>query len=139
MNQILIDTNIVIDLALERRGFVEEALELLRFTANNGIKLCITASSVTDIYYVTCKQKGHEDAIAFLKKLLQFSTVLGVDKDIIFYALNSDMKDFEDAVQTETAINNDIYIIITRDKKDYLNSGLQVCKPIEYIEKITNK
>ena len=46
------------------------------------------------------------------------------------------MKDFEDAVQTETAIYNNIDIIITRDKKDYNNSGLQIFSPTEYINKL---
>ncbi len=136
MRKILIDTNIVLDLALERAGFVEGALELLRFTAKNKIKLCITASSVTDIYYVLRKQKGHESAVGLLKKLFQFSKVLGVDQEIITEALNSEMKDFEDAVQTETAIHNDIGIIVTRDKKDYEHSGLQVFSPIEYINEL---
>lgn len=133
MKKILIDTNIVLDLALERVGFVEGALKLLRFTAKNKIKLCITASSVTDIYYVLRKQKGHDSAIGLLKKFFQFSKVLGVDEEIITEALNSEMKDFEDAVQTKTAICNDIDIIITRDKKDFENSDLEIYTPDEYI------
>jgi len=139
MSKILIDTNIVLDLALERAGFVEEAIELLRFTAKNKIKLCLTASSVTDIYYVLRKQKGHESAIGLLKKFFQFSKILGVDEEIITEALNSGVKDFEDAVQTEVAKNNNIKIIITRDKKDYLNSGLKIFSPTEYINEISNK
>ncbi len=139
MKKILIDTNIVLDLALERVGFVEGALELLRFSARNKTKLCVTASSVTDIYYVLRKQKGHESAIGLLKKFFQFSKVLGVDEEIISEALNTEMKDFEDAVQSETAIYNDINIIITRDKKDYQNSGLNVYSPAEYINEMKNK
>ncbi len=138
MKKILIDTNIVLDLALEQEGFVKGALELLRFTARHKIKPCITASSATDIYYVLRKQKGHKSAVGFLKQLIKFSKILGVEKRIILRALNSKMNDFEDAVQTETAINNDINVIITRNKKDYQNSELQIFSPTEYIGKVIN-
>lgn len=48
-------------------------------------------------------------------------------------ALNSEMKDFEDAVQCETAKQNNIKIIITRNKINYKYSGLKVYNPTEYM------
>lgn len=45
------------------------------------------------------------------------------------------MKDFEDAVQTETAKQNNIEIIVTRNKTDYKNSGLNVYNTEEYMVK----
>ncbi len=49
MRKVLIDTNVVLDLALNRTDFVEIAISLLRITEKNNVKICITASSVTDI------------------------------------------------------------------------------------------
>jgi hypothetical protein len=48
------------------------------------------------------------------------------------------MKDFEDAVQTETAKQNDINVMITRNKKDFRNSILDIYSPDEFINKIKN-
>jgi predicted nucleic acid-binding protein len=136
MRKILIDTNIVLDFALQRQKFGENAKSLILYIAKNGIKSFVTASSITDIYYILRKAKGHTDAISFLKNFVKLTKVTGVDAKIIIEALNSAMKDFEDAVQTETAIYNNIDIIITRDKKDYKNSGLQVFSPTEYINEL---
>lgn len=136
MRKILLDTNIVLDIALQRQQFGEDAKQLILFIAKNRINSYVTASSITDIYYVLRKEKEHTNAIEFLKNFIKLTQVVGVDEEVIIYALNSEMKDFEDAVQTETAIYNGIDIIITRDKKDYQNSGLQAFSPIEYINKL---
>lgn len=139
MKKILIDTNIVLDFALRREPFGEQAKDLILSFGNRNLRVYITASSATDIYYILNKIKGREFAINFLKNFISIVRVAGVDEEIITEALNSKMKDFEDAVQTETANFNDIDIIITRDKKDYQNSGLQVFSPTEYINELKNK
>lgn len=136
MRKILIDTNIVLDFALKREPFGEQAKALILSFGDHNLKVFLTASSVTDIYYILNKIKGRDFAIAFLKNFINIVRIAGVDEEIITEALNSEMSDFEDAVQTETAIYNDIEIIITRDKKDYINSGLQIFTPKEYITEI---
>lgn len=136
MKDILIDTNVVLDFSLQRQEFGEDAKNLLIFISKNKIKAFITASSITDIYYVLRKAKGHNDAINFLKSFITIIKVLGVDDEIIINALHSKMNDFEDAVQTQTAITNNIEIIITRNKIDFENSGLQIYNPKEFLGKI---
>jgi len=133
MKKILVDTNIILDFALQRQDFGEDAKNLLLFLVKNQIKGFISASSITDIYYVLRKAKGHEDSIIFLKNSLNIIKVIGVDEEVIINALNSEIKDFEDAVQCETAKQNDIKIIITRNKTDYKYSGLKIYNPSEYM------
>jgi len=53
-------------------------------------KSFITASSITDIYYVLRKAKGHEDTIVFLKNTVNIIKVIGVDDEVIANALNSE-------------------------------------------------
>lgn len=88
MKKILIDTNIILDFALQRPDFGEEAKNLILFIAKNHIKSFITASSITDIYYVLRKAKGHEDTIVFLKNTVNIIKVIGVDDEVIANALN---------------------------------------------------
>lgn len=138
MRKILIDTNIVLDFALQRHEFGEDAKRLMLFIAKNKLIAFVTASSITDIYYVLRKAKGHKDSIGFLKNFIKLIKVTGVNEEIIIEALNSNMLDFEDAVQNETAKQNDIATIITRDKKDFEGSGLEVYTPGEYIESLSS-
>lgn len=133
MNKILLDTNIILDIALERREFYDKSKELLLTINKFSIPSYVTATTVTDIYYILKKSKGHQLTISFLKDIFDFIDVAGVGKEIIFSALNSEVTDFEDAVQTECARQNDINIIITRNIDDFKNSKLEIFTPSEFI------
>jgi predicted nucleic acid-binding protein len=61
--------------------------------------------------------------------------VLPLDDKVLELALVSDFKDFEDAIQYHTALENDIDIIITRNKKDFKNSKIPVLTAKEYLKK----
>lgn len=133
MNKILLDTNIILDIALERREFFEKSKELMLTINKLSIPSFVTATTVTDIYYILKKSKGHQLTISFLKNLFDFIDIAGVNKEVIFSALNSELTDFEDAVQTECAIQNDINIIITRNIADFKKSRLKILTPSEFI------
>ncbi|RLD56392.1 MAG: PIN domain-containing protein [Bacteroidetes bacterium] len=133
MNKILIDTNIILDIALDRKPFVKKSIEFIRLIVKNNIKAFVTATTVTDIYYITQKKTGHIKTIGFLKNLFMFVKIAGVDTVSILNALNSNMNDFEDAVQCETAKQNSIPIIITRNQSDFKDSGLKVFSPEDFI------
>ncbi len=136
MKTILLDTNILLDIALNRKPFVNKAKELIRLVYKYKIKTFITATTITDIYYITRKISGHNKTIEFLKSLFEFIGIgiLSVNSNSIMSALESNIIDFEDAVQIETAKQNDINIIITRNKDDFKESNLKLYNPDEYIK-----
>lgn len=133
MNKILLDTNIILDIALERREFFEKAKELLLTLNKLSIPSYVTATTVTDIYYILKKSKGHQLTISFLTNLFDFIDIAGVSKEVIISALNSEITDFEDAVQTESARQNSINIIITRNIADFKKSKLEIFTPSDFI------
>jgi predicted nucleic acid-binding protein len=133
MTRILIDTNIILDFALKRNPFYSGSVAVFQLMNEKKIEGFITASSVTDIYYLLSKSKEKSDVRQFIGLLLNFVDVLKVDKSIIIEALNSDLLDFEDAVQNTTAIENDLDIIITRNKKDFTQSPLTILTPDEFL------
>ena len=62
--------------------------------------------------------------------------ILGVDKTIIIRALNSNWKDFEDAVQGNVAKENSLDLIVTRNTKDFAKmEGVQIVDPIHFLTK----
>jgi predicted nucleic acid-binding protein len=139
MKKVILDTNIILDIALDRRDFCEDAKDVLVLLNKKGIKSFVTATTITDIYYILKKSKGHQITISFLTGLFNYIDIAGVTKDVVLAALTSDMSDFEDAVQTETAKYNDIDTIITRNFSDFVNSGLEVYTPGSFIQKLTDK
>jgi predicted nucleic acid-binding protein len=134
MKRLLLDTNIILDIALKRDPHFEISSKIFELIDKKRIIGYITATTVTDIYYISRKEKGNEIAIEFISNLIEIVDVIGVDKNIIIKALKSNIQDFEDAVQVSAAEYNEIEIIITRNKNDFFNSGLEILTPKELIE-----
>jgi predicted nucleic acid-binding protein len=133
MISILIDTNIILDFLLERKPFNEDSEKILKSVFNHSIKGYISATTVTDIYYIMRKERDLTTAKDFIKNLVSFINVANVNGKIILSSLKSDIKDFEDAVQECSAIFNDIDIIITRNEKDFISSKVKVHNPKQFI------
>jgi len=137
MKKVLIDTNIILDIALQRDPFFEDADQIFGKIDDDVIKGFVSASSITDIYYVSRKSCGREKTIAFIRELIDILEVLSVAKATIINALNTDFKDFEDAVQYCVADMNRIDVIVTRNKSDFELSAIEVCTPKELLKMIS--
>lgn len=126
MKKVLFDTNIILDIALRRNSFFEDAYKLFILIDQRKIAASITASTITDIYYISKKEKGHTESINFIKSLIEIVDVVGINKEVIVSALSLKMNDFEDAVQASASELNDIEVIITRNKNDFDNARLKL-------------
>lgn len=133
MKRLLLDTNVILDIALKREPHFEHSSKVFELIDKKRIIAYTTATSITDIYYIARKEKGKEVAIEFISNLIEVVDVLGVDKDTIVKAIKYNLKDFEDAVQVAAAEYNEIEIIITRNKSDFLNCGIEIQTPEELI------
>jgi predicted nucleic acid-binding protein len=133
--KILLDTNVVLDVALARQPFYQAAIRILDASDFDRIHLFITASSATDLYYVLRKEKGREVGLRFIRRLLECVDACSIDERILIAALGSDFIDFEDAVQNAAAIEANVEIIVTRNKTDYAGSALTVLLPDEFVAK----
>lgn len=134
MDRILVDTNIVLDLFAKRKEFIIEAQELFTLSDKNEIKLYVSSLTFANTYYILSQKMKLNDARKILRKFKILVEVLPMDDKIIDLSLESDFKDFEDAIQYHTAIENDINIIITRNLKDFKTSGIPVLTAKNYIE-----
>ncbi len=117
---IFIDTDIILDLFLERKPYCHSAAELFTKLENRQINGYVSSLIFSNLFYILRKEKSAKEAIIILKKLKCLVSVLSVTDIIIDESLNSNFKDFEDAIQYYTAKNNGIKIIITRNISDYL-------------------
>ncbi len=131
--KILIDTNVILDIVLERQPFVEQSAELLKTAQQDNIEIFLSATTITDLYYITRKAKSKQIALDFIGDLLQFIEIASVDKRVIIQALHSDMSDFEDAVQEGSAKNQGINVIVTRNEVDFKNSDLEIYSPESFL------
>jgi predicted nucleic acid-binding protein len=136
MKDILLDTNIILDIALRREPHFTHSSSLFSLIDEKLIAGYITATSLIDIYYIARKEKSRNEAKGFIIDLIKILEVIGIDEAIIQDALNSDINDFEDAVQVFSANYNGVETIITRNKKDFRKSNLEILTPEELIQQI---
>jgi predicted nucleic acid-binding protein len=135
MDRLLVDTNIVIDLLSKREKFYKEAQELFTLSDYNDVKLYISSLTIANTHYLLSRDNKLDDAKKILIKFKVLVEVLPMDDKILELALVSDFKDFEDAIQYHTALENDLDIIISRNKRDFKNSNLPVFTASEYLLK----
>ena len=136
MKQILIDTNIVLDLLARRMPFYTEAAELFSLADKKIIVLSLSSLSLANTHYVLARFKSESASRRILRNLKVLVSVLSFDEKIADLALNSDFKDFEDAIQYFTAIENEQELIVTRNMSGYRNSRLPVLTAREFIESL---
>ena len=106
MKSIFLDTNIVLDLLAHRMPFYTEAAKLFSL-ADKKIVVSVSALCLADINYILSKQIPEMEVRKILRKFKVLVTVLPLDDKITDLALNSEFRDFEDAIQYFTAIEND--------------------------------
>ncbi|CAM3943947.1 PIN domain-containing protein [Flavobacterium cucumis] len=135
MVKILIDTDVILDFFFDREPFSENAAKILSLCESKEIKGFVTPVIISNVYYILRQTAKHEKVIEKLKMLVSIAEILVINKDSILKALNSDFKDFEDALQNYSAeLYKEIDIIITRNTKDYKNSSLGVMTPDNYLK-----
>lgn len=133
MDRILVDTNIIIDLFTKRREFYIPASELFTLADKKEIKLAISSLTFANIFYLLSKELNDEKAKEILRKFKLLVKILPMDDKIIDLSLNSGFKDFEDAIQYFTAIENNLEIIITRNLKDFKLAKIPVMTAENYL------
>ena len=102
--KILIDANVLIDVALEREPFFRDSDRILALSEQKTLTGYISASSFSDLFYILRKNKGKSLAIDFLRHIVSFCQIATVDDAVIRQALAGNFKDFEDAIQYNAAI-----------------------------------
>jgi len=132
--KVLLDTNVVLDVLLDRKDFSSQAKQIFHNCIYGIYEGCLSASAITDIFYMLSQVIEHPQSE--IKKLLNVVTVLDVTLNDCKYALDLGLDDYEDAVIYSVAKNNKIDIIVTRNTKDFpkTNYEIQVLEPKEFLE-----
>ena len=128
---ILLDTDVLIDVALDRRPYSDSASELLDRIEHGTEAAYIAWHSVSNLYYVVAPALGGASARDFIVELTRFVAVATTDTDGVRYAAKLPMADFEDAMQVAAARACGARHIVTRNVRDYERSPIRAVDPQE--------
>lgn len=133
IRQVFIEADVVLDVALARKPFVDASREVLAWAESGQIIACISSNSIANIYYILRKIGGDEKARNFITQILRYLMVIPTDSMAITKALPSKFSDFEDAIQHFTALHHQCEIIITRNIQDYQYAEIEVMQPTLFV------
>ena len=132
--KLFLDTNIIIDLLADRKPFSNSAYIIFREAKLNKWKLFTSSNSIITTFYILEKQLNSNDANKAIETILKRLEIQDLTKKELFLALKSRTEDLEDASQIECANRiGKIDFIITRDKKGFKHSLIEVLLPNELL------
>lgn len=134
MINFFLDTNIVIDFLTDRKPFSSLVGKLFDYSEKGEVKLYLSAVSYSNIYSVVRKVSSHKETIKILSRLEEMTEIIDTTSSTIKNAIDSEFKDFEDALQYYSAkLNTNINGIVTRNGGDFKHSTISILTPEEAI------
>lgn len=131
--RVLVDTNVVLDVLLERRPFVGASAEVFGLAEHSRIEGLLCATTITTIDYLLTQAMPRPIARHALQKLLELFEVASVNRTVLEEALKSKIADFEDAVLDQAGRLAGAEAIVTRNQKDFRHATLKVLGPDELL------
>jgi len=137
--KVLVDTNVVLDILLNRVPFYDSSAYIEVLAEANIITGYISASAITDIFFIAKGSLGKKSTKEALKNLLSVFKPATVTDNHIYQALNLDWKDFEDSVQYVVGEGFSANYIITRNIDDYASGSIPVVTPEQFIQVVAEE
>ena len=129
--RVLIDTDVLLDVALNREPFVRDSRKILDWAQGEPHQAAVAWHSLSNIFYLT-----GSPARAFIKDLLQFVEVAPTGTRDAKPAVGFPMGDLEDALQAASALAFDALFIVTRNSRDFKGSPVPSITPVRFIKEI---
>jgi predicted nucleic acid-binding protein len=139
MMRALIDTNILLDLVLDRAPFVEEAASIWEACRAERFIGYVSAISPLNVFYVVRRARDGVIARQAVEDTLAVFDICGVDSDALTTALTLPLKDFEDAVQLAGALTYQLDALVTRDPDDFAGASLPVYSPDDFLKELSRQ
>lgn len=135
--KVLIDTNILLDVLLEREGLVDESQAVLNWCDEHPGDGWIAWHTLANLYYIGLKTAGKKEAEEFVDEVLSVFEVCPADTLAAKTARALPIADFEDALQVAAAQKARAERIVTRNKKDFRRSSIPAVTPRELLAAVS--
>jgi predicted nucleic acid-binding protein len=127
--KLLIDTNVLLDVVLERKNHMLESADLLDAIEDGRAEGYVSSHAITTIHYIVAKANGGTAAVMAISDLLDLCDVVAVNEADFRRALALGFKDFEDAVHVAAALQIGADYLVSRNEKDFKKSPIGVRSP----------
>lgn len=129
--RVLLDTDILLDVALRRGRFLADSAAVLRWAESEPGRAAVAWHSLSNISYLL-----RPDARPFIRGLLEFVEVAPTGTDAARHAVGLPMTDFEDALQAAAALAFGASSIVTRNARHYRRSPVPAISPADFVAEV---
>jgi len=137
--RVLLDTNVVLDVLLQREPHVDASAAVLAVVESGMVTGLLGATTVTTIFYLVEKALGVRRARKHVETLLSFCEIAPVGEVVLREALALGFADYEDAVLHEAARHAKAQGIVTRDQQGFKRAELPVYTPDELLATLRHR
>lgn len=132
---ILVDTNIILDIFMDREPYAKEARMIMAKCADREVTGYLAAHSIPNLFYILRKSYSQKERRRLIKNLCDVFRISDLNKEKIISAVeNEEFSDFEDCLQEECAAEVMADYIVTRNSGDYRMSQVKVIEPSEFVK-----
>ena len=133
----LLDTNVILDALLERSPWDSDAKTLWQIQSDNRFFAYITATSLTDIFYLSRRLAGLEKAWQVIHVTLDQLSIIPVGIKELRLATTLEGNDFEDNLQLACAIRRQLDAIITRNFSGFSDNNIPILTPQQMLLRLS--
>jgi len=135
--KVLLDTNVVLDVLLNRHPFSDDSAQVMAMVDRSEVQGFLSATTVTTIHYLLAKYLDSNRSIKQVRLLLSLFEIAPVNRVVLENAL-AHSPDYEDAVIIEAAQHAGVEYIVTRNIKDFKKSVIPVYTPAGFIQALAS-
>ena len=140
MMRAYVDTNILVDLVLARQEFLPNAQRVFALGYAGEVQLVVSALSFVNTIYLGRKYKYPMNEVCEkLRLIADFVEVADLKGQNVVDMLSSDWKDYEDATQYSSALEEGADCIVTRNMKDFTKSKIPVFTSSDFLLHVASK
>ena len=132
--RVLFDTNVVLDVLLDRIPFSEAVVQLFAYVERDEITGYLCGTTVTTVYYLARKVIGTSQAEKEIRKLLRLFKIASVNNLVLETVIDAGFSDFEDAAVYASARHVGAETIVTRNEEDFKKADLTIYSPVELVK-----
>jgi predicted nucleic acid-binding protein len=133
--RVLIDTNVLLDVALARPGLVEASEQVLAWGLRNPGTSGVAIHSLSTTWYILRRAGSEKQARNFISNLIAGVSVASIDHAGVERAIGLSMPDFEDALIASAALEFGATLVITRNLDDFRRSPVRAISPEEWVKR----
>ena len=136
MKTVFIDTNILLDVLLNRDELNQQSAEVWRACENGSVGGMVSAMTLNTVHYVCAKNLSRKQALEAVRLILAIFKVVTLDEKTLRLAADNPGSDFEDAIQFYSALEARASCIVTRDANDFPRGQIPILSPGEILAKL---